>query len=88
MKRLGVKYVTATGIHRVDLHFLDWVAWEKHSGKTAVKGPDTLSDIGWLAWHACKRAGDARPFDTWAADLVGFPEAEVLEDEGPTQPGA
>lgn len=88
MKRLGIKYRTAAGEHAVDLAFVDWMAWEKHSGKSAVKGPDTLTDIGYLAWSAERRRGEKRTFDQWAADLIGFPETEVVADEDPTQPGA
>lgn len=88
MKRLAIRFRTAAGEKQVDLHFLDWMAWEKHSGKSAAKGPDSLTDIGYLAWHACKRAGETRPFEVWAADLIGLPETEVIADEHPTPPGA
>lgn len=88
MKRLAIRYRTANGAHQVDLHFLDWMAWEKHTGKTAAKGPDSMTDLGYLAWHACKRAGETRPFELWAVDLVGLPETEVIDTEDPTQPGA
>jgi len=88
MKQARITYTDADGEHTVELRFADWIAWEKHTGKSAAKGIEQLTDLAWLAWTAAKRDGEKRPFEGFVARLEGFPTAEFVGDEDPTQPGA
>ena len=88
MEKSVWQYEDKDGKHQVTIGLLDWVAWEKHTGKSAGKPLDQISDVLYLCWHAAKRDGEKRPFDGWVARVTGFPEKVDGQVEGPTQPGA
>lgn len=88
MDKARVKWTDLDGEHTAELGLLDWVAWEKHSGKSAAKGIDQISDLLYLTWHAAKRDGEKRPFDGWVARLEDLPTMVGGGAEGPTKPGA
>lgn len=88
MDRSRIKWTDQDGEHEVELSLLDWVAWEKQTGKSAGKGIDQITDILILCWSAAKREGEKRPFDGFIARLDGLPEVVSTGKSGPTQPGA
>ena len=89
MKRARITWTDSKGTeHTVTATLGDWLAWEKHTGKSVHGGVEQLYDIAWLGWSAARRDGEKRKFDDWVEDMAGFPDAEWLDDEGPTRPGA
>lgn len=91
MQKARITWVDPDGQHDGITTMLDWLAWEKHTGKSAAKLADNfthLEDILFLAWHVAKRNGEKRPFDGFVARLAGLPEIVSQEEAGPTQPGA
>jgi len=88
MDKARVKWTDLDGDHEAELGLLDWVAWEKHTGKSAGKGIDQITDLLYLTWSAAKRAGEKRPFDGWVARLDGLPSMANDGTVDPTQPGA
>lgn len=87
MQKATVRWTDPDGEHEATLGLLDWIAWEKHTGKSAGKGIDQVSDLLYLCWHAAKRDGEKRPFEGWVDRLEDMPTL-VNSDTGPTQPGA
>lgn len=88
MNSARIRWTDPDGDHETELTLLDWVAWEKQTGKSAGKGVDQITDILTLCWSAAKRNGEKRPFDGFVARLAGLPEIVSQEEAGPTQPGA
>jgi hypothetical protein len=87
MNKAKVIWTDLDGEHSAELSLLDWVAWEKHTGKSAGKGIDQITDLLYLSWHAAKRDGEKRPFDGWVARLEDLPTLTIDEQQDPTQPG-
>lgn len=88
MKQARITWTDPDGEHSVDVRFMDWIAWEKHTGKSAANGLEQLGDLAYLAWLGAKRDGEKRPFEGFVARIEGFPTAEWVGQEDPTQPGA
>lgn len=88
MDKASIRWTDQDGEHRAEIGLLDWVAWEKHTGKSAGKGIEQITDVLYLTWSAAKRSGDKRPFEAFVDALEGFPTIESDDAEGPTQPGA
>jgi hypothetical protein len=88
MRKAYITWHDPDGEHTVEVRFSDWIAWEKHTGKSAANGIEQLTDIAWLAWTASKRDGEKRPFDGFVARVEGFPTAAFEGAEDPTQPEA
>ena len=88
MNSARIRWTDTDGDHEAELTLLDWVAWEKQTGKSAGKGIDQITDILTLCWSAAKRNGEKRPFDGWVARLEDLPTLVGEGAEDPTQPGA
>lgn len=91
MIKARMTWTDADGQQEGVTSLLDWLAWEKHTGKSAGKLAENfthLEDVLFLAYQIAKRNGEKRPFEGWVARLEDEPTAEIIDTKGPTKPGA
>lgn len=81
---IGLNVQRPGGVEFVEVRLIDYARVERARGASlSERAPDVL-DMLTLAHTAAARAGDARGFDEWAADVV---DVEAVS-ERPTQQAA
>lgn len=91
MIKANITWTDPDGEHSGVVTLLDWINWEKHTGKSAAdlgSNFKQVQDVVYLAWSVARRDGEKRPFDGFVARLEGMPDIEAIGTEDPTKPGA